>query len=203
MATSEHQQRGRRRAGPLTVAFFVALAAALIAAVQYKAELPKYPPGPRSSEKRFQDFGSFYKFYREAHSKDETVFFHALGLGISILMALWQPRVFISVVIAISAGLLAGEVLSAVPHGAVEISIMVALYVLCNTVLLGSHGLWILLIGYGLSWYGHFAYQKNMPNTLVNPAYSFLGDCQQLLDVARGVIPLHLPTELKVPGRNW
>ena len=37
--------------------------------------------------------------------------------------------------------------------------------------------LWIVpVLGYGLSWIGHFAFEKNSPATFSHPLYSLLGD---------------------------
>lgn len=46
-----------------------------------------------------------------------------------------------------------------------------------------ANPLWLLaapLVGYGLSWVGHFALERNVPATFGNPLYSVRGDFRML-----------------------
>jgi len=48
---------------------------------------------------------------------------------------------------------------------------------------------WLLLApvaGYGLSWIGHFFFERNRPATFKHPLYSFLGDLVMFKDVLTG-----------------
>ena len=41
-----------------------------------------------------------------------------------------------------------------------------------------------LAIGYGMSWIGHFGFEKNRPATFQHPLYSFMGDWVMWKDIA-------------------
>lgn len=49
---------------------------------------------------------------------------------------------------------------------------------------------WFLLAapicGYGLSWIGHFVFEKNRPLTFQYPLWSFMGDCQMFVFMCLG-----------------
>ncbi len=51
---------------------------------------------------------------------------------------------------------------------------------------------WLLLavpvVGYGVSWVGHFAFERNVPATFGHPWYSFLGDLTMFRDMLTGRI---------------
>jgi hypothetical protein len=50
--------------------------------------------------------------------------------------------------------------------------------------------LWLLpVIGYGLAWIGHFAFEHNRPATFRHPWYSLAGDCVMFRDMLFGRIP--------------
>lgn len=54
--------------------------------------------------------------------------------------------------------------------------------------LLRSPG-WLLLapiVGYGLSWIGHFAFEKNRPAAFQHPLWSFLGDLRMFRLILSG-----------------
>ena len=42
------------------------------------------------------------------------------------------------------------------------------------------------VVGYGLSWVGHFVFEKNKPATFRHPIYSLMGDWVMFTDVLRG-----------------
>jgi hypothetical protein len=54
-----------------------------------------------------------------------------------------------------------------------------AMVVVASALLTGRP--WLLvgapLVGYGLSWVGHFCFERNTPATFRHPLYSLLGDC--------------------------
>ena len=45
-----------------------------------------------------------------------------------------------------------------------------------------------LIIGYGLAWFAHFAFEKNRPATFRYPLYSFMGDWRMFWDIITGRI---------------
>ncbi|HEY1380489.1 MAG TPA: DUF962 domain-containing protein [Gemmataceae bacterium] len=51
---------------------------------------------------------------------------------------------------------------------------------------------WLLLAvpvaGYGVSWVGHFVFERNVPATFGHPWYSFLGDLALCRDILTGRI---------------
>jgi len=54
---------------------------------------------------------------------------------------------------------------------------------------------WVLLIllpffGYGLSWIGHFFFERNKPATFKYPLYSIMGDIVMFKDILLGKIKL-------------
>ena len=52
--------------------------------------------------------------------------------------------------------------------------------------------LWLpaaLLWGYGLSWLGHFAFEKNRPASFRHPLYALAGDWVMFKDILVGRIP--------------
>lgn len=59
---------------------------------------------------------------------------------------------------------------------------------------LGFFNIWFLLpipfVGYGLAWFGHFAFEKNKPATFKYPIYSLMGDWMMFWDILRGRISL-------------
>lgn len=49
--------------------------------------------------------------------------------------------------------------------------------------------LWTVPVcGYGLAWFGHFAFEKNVPATFGHPLYSMRGDFKMLWQILRGKI---------------
>ena len=42
------------------------------------------------------------------------------------------------------------------------------------------------VVGYGLSWIGHFVFEKNRPATFRHPLYSLMGDLVMFKDVLTG-----------------
>lgn len=47
--------------------------------------------------------------------------------------------------------------------------------------------LWFIpVLGYGLSWVGHFVYEKNRPATFKHPFYSLMGDFKMFWDILSG-----------------
>jgi hypothetical protein len=44
-------------------------------------------------------------------------------------------------------------------------------------------------IGYGMSWIGHFFFEKNRPATFQHPLYSFAGDWAMWREIITGKIP--------------
>jgi hypothetical protein len=44
------------------------------------------------------------------------------------------------------------------------------------------------VLGYGLSWVGHFVFEKNTPASFANPIYSFQGDLRMWSKMARGTM---------------
>ena len=56
-------------------------------------------------------------------------------------------------------------------------------------------GLWwtlalVPILGYSLSWTGHFLFEGNQPALVHHPYYSFLGDFRMVYDTLRGRLPL-------------
>lgn len=49
-----------------------------------------------------------------------------------------------------------------------------------------------LFVGYGLSWIGHFFYEKNRPATFTYPRWSLLGDFRMLWLFYTGKLPAEL-----------
>lgn len=59
--------------------------------------------------------------------------------------------------------------------------------------LLSGHLAWLWLAplaGYGLAWFGHFAFEKNRPATFRHPFYSLAGDWVMFWQVLTGRIKL-------------
>ena len=57
------------------------------------------------------------------------------------------------------------------------------------TVAATGRWLWLLaapVVGYGLSWIGHFVFEKNRPATFRHPLYSLMGDLVMFKDVLTG-----------------
>jgi hypothetical protein len=51
--------------------------------------------------------------------------------------------------------------------------------------------MWLLaipVVGYGLAWIGHFAFERNRPATFRHPLYSLLGDLAMFRDMVVGRI---------------
>ena len=54
------------------------------------------------------------------------------------------------------------------------------------------HPSWLaigLVWGYGMTWLGHFGFEKNKPASLRQPMYSFAGDWMMFKDILIGRIP--------------
>ena len=45
------------------------------------------------------------------------------------------------------------------------------------------------VVGYGMSWIGHFVFEKNKPASFKQPIYSFMGDWVMYGQIWRGKIP--------------
>lgn len=55
-----------------------------------------------------------------------------------------------------------------------------------------AHPIWLpagLLWGYGLSWIGHYAFEKNRPMSFRHPWYALAGDWVMFKDILVGRIP--------------
>lgn len=46
------------------------------------------------------------------------------------------------------------------------------------------------VVGYGISWVGHFFFEKNKPATFHYPLYSLMGDWVMFFDIIRGKVKL-------------
>jgi hypothetical protein len=71
------------------------------------------------------------------------------------------------------------------------LGLLAALAVLAAVLFTGKW-LWLLaapVVGYGASWIGHFAFERNRPATFRHPLYSFLGDLVMFKDVMTGRVP--------------
>ena len=67
-----------------------------------------------------------------------------------------------------------------------------SLGLICLVLLLITGNIWWLvnglMLGYGLAWYAHFAFEKNRPATLRQPLYSFMGDLKLFWQMLTGRI---------------
>jgi hypothetical protein len=57
------------------------------------------------------------------------------------------------------------------------------------TVAATGRWVWLLaapVVGYGLSWVGHFVFEKNRPATFRHPLYSLMGDLVMFKDMLTG-----------------
>jgi hypothetical protein len=68
------------------------------------------------------------------------------------------------------------------------LGLMLAIVVIVVTILLGKWWLLIVapVVGYGLSWIGHFFFERNRPATFKHPLYSLMGDLVMFKDVITG-----------------
>ena len=68
------------------------------------------------------------------------------------------------------------------------VGLVLAIAVIVGVVVTGR-AWWLLaapVVGYGLSWIGHFFFEKNRPATFKHPLYSLMGDLVMFKDMLTG-----------------
>jgi hypothetical protein len=140
---------------------------------------------------KYPTFEDFFPFYLAEHANGISRLLHVLGTTVVILLALLRdPRAALSLVAAVSAGLLVRELTIGLAHGFVEFGAMLATFLLLNKLFLGGWFLELLVVPYTLAWVGHFFFEHNTPATFLYPAYSLLGDFRMFFGVLTTAIPI-------------
>lgn len=135
-------------------------------------------------------FDSFYPRYIAEHSNIENRRLHLVATVFSIIMGTLNPAVVISLLSAVTSGLVVSRLAPFPPL--LEMAVMISTYLFVGHVILRSSKrimLSVPLVSYGLAWIGHFLYERNKPATFEYPAFSLIGDYHMFLDCVQGKLP--------------
>ncbi|CAF2041790.1 unnamed protein product [Rotaria magnacalcarata] len=141
-----------------------------------------------SSKKPYETFQEFYPYYLNEHKKEATRQFHYIGTTLSLVYFLTKPILSIPM---LAGGLAAYSIIPFARHlstGLVEVILFLTIYLTGGKLLTNSliKTCIPLLIGYGFSWIGHFAFELNKPASFIYPTYSFFGDVRMMYDAMKG-----------------
>ncbi len=177
-----------------TVAWLVllTLSAGLASYVVLKpAPLPSLTGPAHSVKLAYPTFDSFVSFYLSEHSNGISRLLHVVGTSLVILMVVLRDlRFALTLVAALSVGLLVRELTIGLAHGFVEFVAMLVSFVLLNKLFIGRLGLELLIVPYTFAWVGHFFFEHNTPATFLYPSYSLMGDFYMFFGVLTTKIPI-------------
>ncbi|CAF3150589.1 unnamed protein product [Rotaria sp. Silwood2] len=150
--------------------------------------LKDYMPKQISSTKPYGTFEEFYPYYLHEHTQKTTRQFHYIGTILFLLYILTKPILLIPM---IAGGLAAYSIIPFARHlstGLSEVILFLIIYFTGGKLLTHSFIKTFipLLLGYGFSWIGHFAFELNKPAAFVYPTYSFFGDMHMMYDAVKG-----------------
>jgi hypothetical protein len=135
--------------------------------------------------KPYNDFNSFYPFYVSQHQDATCRRLHVIGTSIIVLIALFDPRILISLILTAMVGNTAFLATKQISHGLYEMLIMFGFLLYIITTLTGNwkKAVAVPLIGYTFAWVGHFFFEHNKPATFIYPAFSLAGDFRLWFEV--------------------
>lgn len=146
----------------------------------------KYRTVANADTKPFNSFEEFYPHYISQHQDATCRRLHVIGTTIVIMMALWDPFVIPSMVMAATVGYATFLMTKDLPHGLFEMIAMLFTFQFFMRRLTGTwyKGLLVPIIAYSFAWVGHFYFEMNKPATFIYPSYSLAGDFRLWFEVA-------------------
>lgn len=146
----------------------------------------KYRTVANATTKPFNSFEEFYPYYISQHQDETCRRLHVIGTTIVILMALFDPFVIPSMLMAATVGYSTFLMTKDVEHGLFEMMAMLFTFQFFMRRLTGTwyKGLLVPIIAYAFAWVGHFYFELNKPATFIYPSYSLAGDFRLWFEVA-------------------
>ncbi len=138
-----------------------------------------------AATKPFNDFESFYPYYISQHQDTMCRRLHIVGTSIIVLMALFDPFILPSLLMAAMVGYTTFTATKNIEHGIFEMFLMLATFQMFMRRLTGNwmKGLGILIVAYSFAWVGHFYFEHNKPATFIYPVFSLAGDLRMWFEV--------------------
>lgn len=135
--------------------------------------------------KPYESFEVFYPYYISQHQDPICRRLHVVGTSIILLIALFEPLVVPSLIMAGMVGYSALLATRDLDHGFIEMSLMLFTFQFFMRRLTGNwmKGLAVPVIAYSFAWMGHFYFEHNKPATFVYPLYSLFGDFRMFFEV--------------------
>ena len=154
--------------------FFVAFLTLLVAVGLYYKSSQANDIVPKG----YLDFEHFYHFYISQHQDVTCRRLHFIGTTITFLIALWEPKIMVSLVMSAYLSFAVFNYTTHFAHGWIELLTMFMSFQVFMRYFTKSwiKGFVTLLIPYGFAWVGHFFFELNRPATFIYPLYSLLGD---------------------------
>ncbi len=148
-------------------------------------QLLKLKPIERAATKQFATFEEFYPFYISQHQDTMCRRLHVIGTALIALIALYEPFILPSLIMAAMMGYTAFLATAGVEHGVYEMIFMLMTFQLFMRRLTGDwrKGLIVPVIAYTFAWVGHFYFEHNRPATFIYPVYSLAGDFRLFFEV--------------------
>ena len=150
--------------------------AALVHACLPGGALHAWVDVPPAHTKPYDSDASFYPHYLAEHSLLWTRRLHYLGTSLFVAALLRTPTLLLCLFSAASAGYAVSPLVRAHPTGAVEALVLVGVYMLTASLLVGSarKALTPVAAAYAFAWIAHFFVENNRPATFIYPTYSLM-----------------------------
>lgn len=147
--------------------------------------LLKNKTAENAATKPFNDFESFYPYYISQHQDTMCRRLHVVGTSVIALMALFDPFILPSMIMAGMVGFTAFQATKDIEHGLFEMFLMLLTFQLFMRRLTGNwlKGLAVPVVAYSFAWAGHFYFEGNKPATFIYPVFSLAGDLRLWFEV--------------------
>ena len=177
--------------GELLLPGAILLASAAVIQLSLDGRLAGLALGPAAPTKPFGSFEAFYPHYLKEHSLPGTRLLHYIGTCafVALLLAT-HPGLALCMLAALAAGVAVFPFLRAVPHGLFEFAVMLGVYLLTGSRLVGSvrRAALPVVVAYSAAWVGHFFIERNRPATFIYPPFSLMGDFAMLFGAVQAAV---------------
>jgi hypothetical protein len=151
--------------------------------------------GPPAASKPFANFTTFYPYYVSLHQDPTNRLLHLAASTVLCITVLSAPSILVAVGAAAAAGRCVFPLVRHMPNGAVELAVMVFVFLATVKAIGGGlmkRAMLSMTISYTFAWIGHFMFEANEPLTFIYPSFSLVADLVLSFDVAKELVTQHL-----------